>query len=179
VAEWLDCWLAGRKKEKIRPGAWIEEASWILRPGGTSQLPRALAGGHAGGVYGQAAVSHRSAVTASKYACSTRFNLSDCMFVLPHGTAPPQDCNLYQMTQDSTAIVPPGSDAQLLCTASARVVPPQDCNLYQMVKDRERHFPESRVRNWAYQILQGLAFMHRQGYFHRWAGRGRDASMAV
>ena len=27
------------RKEKIRPGAWIEEASWILSPGGTSQLP--------------------------------------------------------------------------------------------------------------------------------------------
>ena len=55
-----------------------------------------------------------------------------------------------------------------------------------MVKDRERHFPESRVRNWAYQILQGLAFMHKQGYFHRWAGRipqvgcaGRGATRAT
>ncbi|KAL4442679.1 hypothetical protein ABPG77_006673 [Micractinium sp. CCAP 211/92] len=42
-----------------------------------------------------------------------------------------------------------------------------DCNLYQMVKDRDRYFPESRVRNWCYQVLQGLAFMHKQGYFHR------------
>lgn len=44
---------------------------------------------------------------------------------------------------------------------------PQDCNLYQMVKDRDKYFPESRVRNWCYQVLQGLAFMHKQGYFHR------------
>lgn len=36
-----------------------------------------------------------------------------------------------------------------------------------MVKDRDRYFPESRVRNWCYQVLQGLAFMHKQGYFHR------------
>lgn len=43
----------------------------------------------------------------------------------------------------------------------------QDCNLYQMMKDRDKYFPESRVRNWCYQILQGLAFMHKQGYFHR------------
>ena len=40
-------------------------------------------------------------------------------------------------------------------------------NLYQMVKDRERHFPESKVRNWMYQIMQSLAFMHKQGFFHR------------
>lgn len=43
----------------------------------------------------------------------------------------------------------------------------QDCNLYQMVKDRDKYYAESRVRNWTYQILQGLAFMHKQGYFHR------------
>ncbi|PSC74122.1 CMGC RCK MAK kinase [Micractinium conductrix] len=29
------------------------------------------------------------------------------------------------------------------------------------------YFAESRVRNWTYQVLQGLAFMHKQGYFHR------------
>ena len=27
--------------------------------------------------------------------------------------------------------------------------------------------PGRRVRNWMYQILQGLAYMHKQGYFHR------------
>ena len=37
----LLCYIRVRKerKEKIRPGAWIEEASWILSPGGISQLP--------------------------------------------------------------------------------------------------------------------------------------------
>ena len=35
------------------------------------------------------------------------------------------------------------------------------------MKDRDRPFPESRVRSWCFQILQGLAYMHRQGYFHR------------
>ncbi len=35
------------------------------------------------------------------------------------------------------------------------------------MKDRDKYFPESRIRNWCYQILQGLAFMHKQGYFHR------------
>jgi len=42
-----------------------------------------------------------------------------------------------------------------------------DCNLYQLMKNRDRPFPEQRVRNWMYQILQGLAYMHKQGYFHR------------
>lgn len=30
----------------------------------------------------------------------------------------------------------------------------QDCNLYQLIKDRDKYFPESRIRNWCYQILQ-------------------------
>ena len=63
-------------------------------------------------------------------------------------------------------------------------------NLYQLIKDRERHFPEPVIRNMTYQVqkantlinfhcqgfytlkimfkvLQGLAFMHRHGFFHR------------
>jgi protein kinase len=42
-----------------------------------------------------------------------------------------------------------------------------EANLYQMTKDRDRFFPESKVRNWMYQIMQSIAFMHKQGYFHR------------
>ncbi|CAJ0594938.1 unnamed protein product [Cylicocyclus nassatus] len=40
-------------------------------------------------------------------------------------------------------------------------------NLYELMKDRDRYFPEGVIRNIIYQILQGLAFMHRNGYFHR------------
>ncbi|XP_063215761.1 serine/threonine-protein kinase dyf-5 isoform X2 [Bacillus rossius redtenbacheri] len=40
-------------------------------------------------------------------------------------------------------------------------------NLYQLIKDRDKLFPEPVVRNMTYQVLQGLAFMHRHGYFHR------------
>ncbi|KAF6202843.1 hypothetical protein GE061_003248 [Apolygus lucorum] len=40
-------------------------------------------------------------------------------------------------------------------------------NLYQLMKEREKLFPESVVRNILYQVLQGLAFMHRHGFFHR------------
>ncbi|XP_006811103.1 serine/threonine-protein kinase MAK-like [Saccoglossus kowalevskii] len=40
-------------------------------------------------------------------------------------------------------------------------------NLYQMMKDRDRLFPESSIRNIMYQVLQGLAFMHKHGFFHR------------
>ena len=42
-----------------------------------------------------------------------------------------------------------------------------EANPYQMTKDRDRFFQESKVRNWMYQILQSIAFMHKQGYFHR------------
>mmetsp|Transcript_33356 Transcript_33356/g.56179 ORF Transcript_33356/g.56179 Transcript_33356/m.56179 type:complete len:500 (-) Transcript_33356:1037-2536(-) len=42
-----------------------------------------------------------------------------------------------------------------------------ECNIYQNMKDREKLFPEARVRNWMYQILQGLAYMHKHGFFHR------------
>ncbi|XP_017773663.1 PREDICTED: serine/threonine-protein kinase MAK-like isoform X2 [Nicrophorus vespilloides] len=40
-------------------------------------------------------------------------------------------------------------------------------NLYQLIKDRRVPYPESIVRNMLYQILQGLAFIHRHGFFHR------------
>eukprot|EP00794_Sanderia_malayensis_P004769 gene4769-5396_t len=40
-------------------------------------------------------------------------------------------------------------------------------NLYQLMKNRDRLFPESVVRNITYQMLLGVAFMHKNGYFHR------------
>ncbi|KAK9701584.1 Protein kinase domain [Popillia japonica] len=40
-------------------------------------------------------------------------------------------------------------------------------NLYQLIKDRRVPFPEATVRNMLFQILQGLAFIHRHGFFHR------------
>ncbi|XP_031377270.1 cyclin-dependent kinase F-4 [Punica granatum] len=42
-----------------------------------------------------------------------------------------------------------------------------ECNLYQLIKDRERLFSEAEIRNWCFQVLQGLAYMHQRGYFHR------------
>ena len=42
-----------------------------------------------------------------------------------------------------------------------------ELNLYELMKKRERHFPESKIRNVMYQIFQGLAFMHKHGFFHR------------
>ena len=32
---------------------------------------------------------------------------------------------------------------------------------------RQKPFSESDIRNILYQVLQGLAFMHRHGFFHR------------
>uniref|UniRef100_A0A8C4R892 non-specific serine/threonine protein kinase n=1 Tax=Eptatretus burgeri TaxID=7764 RepID=A0A8C4R892_EPTBU len=40
-------------------------------------------------------------------------------------------------------------------------------NLYQLMKDRNKDFPEATVRNIMYQILQGLAYIHKHGFFHR------------
>lgn len=40
-------------------------------------------------------------------------------------------------------------------------------NLYEIMKDTPSQFSESRIRNVAYQILQGLAYVHKYGYFHR------------
>ncbi|XP_034009051.1 serine/threonine-protein kinase MAK-like [Trematomus bernacchii] len=40
-------------------------------------------------------------------------------------------------------------------------------NLYQLMKERNKLFPESLVRNMTFQILQGLSFIHKHGYFHR------------
>jgi serine/threonine protein kinase len=40
-------------------------------------------------------------------------------------------------------------------------------NMYECMKDRNKPFPESVVRNYMYQVFQGMAYMHKQGYFHR------------
>jgi len=42
-----------------------------------------------------------------------------------------------------------------------------DGNLYELMKDRDKLFPEAKIRNFIYQILQGLAYMHKHGFFHR------------
>jgi protein kinase len=42
-----------------------------------------------------------------------------------------------------------------------------DQNVYQMMKDMNKTLPEILIRNTIYQTLQGLAYMHRHGYFHR------------
>lgn len=39
--------------------------------------------------------------------------------------------------------------------------------MYQIMKDRTKYFPESRIKAWCYQIFQGLAYIHKAGYFHR------------
>ncbi|CAL8085574.1 unnamed protein product [Calicophoron daubneyi] len=40
-------------------------------------------------------------------------------------------------------------------------------NLYEMIKRRTKLFPEETIRNIVWQVLDGLAFMHKQGFFHR------------
>ncbi|KAG5524399.1 hypothetical protein RHGRI_031150 [Rhododendron griersonianum] len=43
----------------------------------------------------------------------------------------------------------------------------KECNLYHLIKDRGKLFLEAEIRNWCFQVFQGLAYMHQQGYFHR------------
>ncbi|KAJ8413197.1 hypothetical protein AAFF_G00091930 [Aldrovandia affinis] len=41
-------------------------------------------------------------------------------------------------------------------------------NLYQLMKDREsKMFSEHEIRNIMFQVLSGLAFVHKHGFFHR------------
>ncbi|XP_059656995.1 cyclin-dependent kinase F-4-like isoform X2 [Cornus florida] len=42
-----------------------------------------------------------------------------------------------------------------------------ECNLYQLMKNRAKLFSEAEIKNWCFQVFQGLAYMHRHGYFHR------------
>ncbi|KAL3040935.1 hypothetical protein OYC64_011840 [Pagothenia borchgrevinki] len=41
-------------------------------------------------------------------------------------------------------------------------------NLYQLMKDREnKMFSENEIRNILFQVISGLAFVHKHGFFHR------------
>eukprot|EP00899_Mesostigma_viride_P025778 jgi/Mesvir1/6385/Mv12270-RA.1 len=40
-------------------------------------------------------------------------------------------------------------------------------NLYHYIKDRDSTFGEAKIRNWMYQLMQALVYMHKHGYFHR------------
>ena len=42
-----------------------------------------------------------------------------------------------------------------------------DENLYQLIKDRTDPLPETQIRSITHQILSGLAYMHKHGFFHR------------
>ncbi|KAJ0802280.1 putative protein-serine/threonine kinase CMGC-RCK family [Helianthus annuus] len=42
-----------------------------------------------------------------------------------------------------------------------------ECSLYQLMKDRLKLFFETEIKNWCFQVFQGLAYMHQRGYFHR------------
>lgn len=40
-------------------------------------------------------------------------------------------------------------------------------NIYQLMKEKKKGFPETEVKSIMYQTLSGLAFMHKNGFFHR------------
>lgn len=43
----------------------------------------------------------------------------------------------------------------------------QELNLYQIMRDCQRPFTEAEIKHLMHQMLQGLAHMHKNGYFHR------------
>ncbi|KAK9282448.1 hypothetical protein L1049_005366 [Liquidambar formosana] len=43
----------------------------------------------------------------------------------------------------------------------------KEYNLYQIMRERQGPFSEEEIRRFMSQVLQGLAHMHRNGYFHR------------
>eukprot|EP00035_Acanthoeca_spectabilis_P037855 m.47991 g.47991 ORF g.47991 m.47991 type:complete len:703 (-) comp8890_c0_seq1:1344-3452(-) len=40
-------------------------------------------------------------------------------------------------------------------------------NLFELMQQRNKPFPEADVKHVTFQVMQGLAYMHRLGYFHR------------
>lgn len=42
-----------------------------------------------------------------------------------------------------------------------------DMSLYDYIKDRKRKLPESRCKNYVYQLLNGISYLHQNGIFHR------------
>lgn len=42
-----------------------------------------------------------------------------------------------------------------------------DMSLYDYIKDRRRKLAESRCKNYIYQLVQAIAYLHQNGIFHR------------
>lgn len=42
-----------------------------------------------------------------------------------------------------------------------------ESNMYELMKARTKPFPEAQIRNMIFQVLQGLQYMHKHGFFHR------------
>ena len=42
-----------------------------------------------------------------------------------------------------------------------------DCSIYDFIKDRKRKLSETKVKNYIFQLIQAIAFLHKNGIFHR------------
>jgi renal tumor antigen len=42
-----------------------------------------------------------------------------------------------------------------------------EMNLYEAIKGRQSYLPETKVKNYMYQLLKAIEHMHRNGIFHR------------
>ncbi|XP_067942580.1 MAPK/MAK/MRK overlapping kinase-like [Watersipora subatra] len=42
-----------------------------------------------------------------------------------------------------------------------------EMNIYEMIRGKRHYLPEKKVKNYMYQLLKSIDFMHRKGIFHR------------
>ena len=42
-----------------------------------------------------------------------------------------------------------------------------DMNIYELIRGRKTYLPESKIKNYMYQLLKAMDHMHRNGIFHR------------
>ena len=40
-------------------------------------------------------------------------------------------------------------------------------NLYEVIRDRKEYLDPKLIRSYMYQMLKGLEFVHKKGFFHR------------
>ena len=74
----------------------------------------------------------------------------------------------WLMTHSPKTAAKAGAPPELFTGTGCSLGPAlQECNLYQLMKTCQGLLPEALVREWCATILQGLAYIHERGFFHR------------